>query len=245
MKRILSTLVFFSLMYTSAFSQQKKMSAWDGAYRGVLPCADCEGLQETIYLKKNMSYKMETRYLGKSDSLYTSTGKFSLNKEKNLITLTPANGQPEYFVLDGNSVLTQSDATGKKMDAGSAGQFILSKNQYAIVEKYWSLIELNGKSIKTDSNSKKESHISFATKGYRVSGNSGCNNFTGSFILTGANHITISKVASTRMACPGMDVEAEFLKVLGDTDSYDVKGGILSLKNAGAVLAKFTTIRKK
>ncbi len=30
---------------------------WDGIYRGVLLCADCEGIQTTIYLNRDLGYK--------------------------------------------------------------------------------------------------------------------------------------------------------------------------------------------
>ena len=58
---------------------------WDGIYRGVLPCADCEGIQTTIYLKKDLSFTTKTKYLGKSDSVYETTGKFKWNDKGNTV----------------------------------------------------------------------------------------------------------------------------------------------------------------
>lgn len=51
------------------------------AFEGTLPCADCEGRQVTLRLKtKEPVYKMETIYVGKSDSVYTEDGDFDIQK---------------------------------------------------------------------------------------------------------------------------------------------------------------------
>src|ERR1700752_3158515 len=60
---------------------------WPGSYRGVLPCADREGIQTVILLNKDNSYSIQTKYLGKSDSTMEHTGKFIWNEQGNAITL--------------------------------------------------------------------------------------------------------------------------------------------------------------
>jgi uncharacterized lipoprotein NlpE involved in copper resistance len=63
---------------------------WDGTYRGFLPCANCEAIQTTVSLKKDFTFTIKTKYLGKSDSVYQTAGKFTWNEKGNTITLTPA-----------------------------------------------------------------------------------------------------------------------------------------------------------
>jgi len=227
-----------------AFSQAGNQNL-QGVYRGVLPCGDCEGLQETLFLNRGMSFKMQTKYLGKSDSVYSYSGKYSV-KQNNLIVLDAKSRQrSEYFVFEKN-FLTQSDSTGKKMDAGSAGQFILSKNQYALMEKNWRLIELNGKVVTKDSSVSKEPHVIFKNKDYRINGNGGCNNFFGSYKLEGSEKIVISKMGSTRMACANLKTEEEFLSALQSANTYEVSSSMLALKNAdGKIIAKFKSEKIK
>jgi len=51
------------------------------AFEGTLPCADCEGRQVTLRLKtEDPVYRMETVYVGKSDSVYTDDGNFEIQK---------------------------------------------------------------------------------------------------------------------------------------------------------------------
>lgn len=65
----------------------------------------------------------------------------------------------------------------------------------------------------------------------QVSGNSGCNNFTGSFSVNGNAIKWEGQLASTRMACPNMDGEKAFLSALRKSTSYSVtdRGQTLNL----------------
>ena len=37
---------------------------WEGTYRGILPCADCEGIETKITLSANGTYEYKASYLG-------------------------------------------------------------------------------------------------------------------------------------------------------------------------------------
>src|SRR4249919_459651 len=52
---------------------------WPGIYTGTLPCADCEGIQIHLRIEANLSYSLRIKYVGKSDSVYTSGGTFRWN----------------------------------------------------------------------------------------------------------------------------------------------------------------------
>jgi copper homeostasis protein (lipoprotein) len=111
---------------TSAIKQSA--SHWDGVYKGVLPCADCEGIQTSISLK-NMTYKVTTKYLGKSDSIIKYSGKFKRNQQANTIILTnPDNKGWTGTYLVGKNTLTQLDGDGKIITGPLADKFVLSKS---------------------------------------------------------------------------------------------------------------------
>ncbi len=71
----------------------------------------------------------------------------------------------------------------------------------------------------------------------QVSGNSGCNRYTGSLAAT-ADTIEFAGVASTRMACPGeaMAREDAYLKALGDVRRMEVGVDRLQLMDAEGVM---------
>ncbi len=50
----------------------------DGKYVGVLPCADCEGIETSIILSPENAFVLETNYLGFEDKKYRKiSGKYT------------------------------------------------------------------------------------------------------------------------------------------------------------------------
>lgn len=219
--------------------------AWEGIYRGVLPCADCEGIQRTINLNKDLSYRQHIKHVGKEGEATEYTGKFSWNSQGNTITLDEPNGQQSSYLVSAD-VLTALDKNGHKITGNLAGRYILSKERYAILEQYWLLTELNGKAIKVDNSFRKEPFIIFKDDNNKYSGNGGCNYISGTYQLSDVNHISLSEGISTMMACPASEVESQFLKALQTADNYNINGDMLVLNKARmAPLAKFKSVAMK
>ncbi len=255
-----TTLVVLAIMYVSCNSPKqineklpemthssRNSLDWDGIYRGVLPCADCKGIQTTVYLDKNLGYRVKLKYLGKESNEQEYTGKFSWNKQGNTIILAQDgnNDSPvRYFV--GESTLTRLDNKGNKIAGEHAVDYVLSKANYAILEKYWKLTELNGIQVMVDSTFRKEPHIILKDHDNRINGNGGCNNISGSFEIRGINRISFSNMITTKMACANIELESSFLKALEAADHFNVVGDILMLNNARmAPLARFRSVYMK
>jgi heat shock protein HslJ len=214
---------------------------WDGIYRGVLPCADCPGIQTTIYLNRDLTYLKRTKYLDRPDSAEETKGMFSWNAAGNTITLKGAGDPASYFV--GENTLTQLDMKGNKITGNLAGHYILSKSSYAVLERYWKLVELMGKPVLVDSTFIKEPHLIFKDDGNRIVGNGGCNGFSGTFEISPLNRIRISKLVSTQMACRQLPIESQFTKVLLMADNFTISADNLSLNRARmAPLARFKSV---
>jgi len=108
-----------------------------------------------------------------------------------------------------------------------------------IIEKRWKLVELNGEEIKQEGQHK-EVYFILHREDKRISGNGGCNSFSGAYTLSEEGRISFSSIISTMMACPDMEIETRLLKVLEMTDNYTLKDNTLSLNKARmAPLAKF------
>ncbi|PWB55222.1 MAG: hypothetical protein C3F13_04730 [Anaerolineales bacterium] len=73
-----------------------------------------------------------------------------------------------------------------------------------------------------------------------LSGNSGCNTFSGGYKVNG-NQITIGPLASTMMACSDpagvMDQEAQYLAALQSAATYQIEGNVLQLRTKDDALA--------
>lgn len=130
---------------TNGESQKKEVSSapdhhnsmisvdWEGTYQGVLPCADCNGIQTSLILEKNGSFTLTKHYLGKSKSPENPiVGKFEWDSDKNRIHLMKKDkqGNPirleSYFV--GENQLFFLDQSGNRIKGALAEKYILKKN---------------------------------------------------------------------------------------------------------------------
>lgn len=100
-----------------------------GAYKGVLPCADCEGIETHLELESGNSYTKKTIYLDKSDQkTLESSGIFSWNEAGNTIALGGEDLPNQYFV--GENYLIHLDINGSKIAGNLAGKYLLTKEQF-------------------------------------------------------------------------------------------------------------------
>ncbi len=101
----------------------------------------------------------------------------------------------------------------------------------------WVAESLNGKELKMK-NSNQQVSITFEKAGKKVAGQAGCNRFFGTY-ATEEDKLTFSQMGATKMACPHMDIEVTFFKMLDETNRFVIKNDKLSLKNDGNVIAVF------
>lgn len=84
--------------------------------------------------------------------------------------------------------------------------------------------------------------LNFILDSKRVTGNTGCNNFSGTFNID-KNSLTFNQdFVSTKMACPGYD-EAAFERSLLRTNNYEINGDTLSLKEDKTPLSYWLRVK--
>lgn len=90
---------------------------WAGVYEGVLPCADCEGIQTTLTLNQNDTYSVELVYKkGKAKFMpEVIKGDFVWDKNKPLIYLQ-YNGQKNTLFV-GEGYVTAYDINGQPIQS--------------------------------------------------------------------------------------------------------------------------------
>jgi heat shock protein HslJ len=205
-------------------------AGWEGVYFGTLPCSDCDGIETIITLRANFTYSIETQYLGRSNEASRQNGTFSWNSLGTVIMFGNLNRSvPMNFLVLANG-LKQLDAVGKPMKGGIAEDYVLKKDTTGILEIYWKLISINGRAPVSAPDNKREAHFNLKAIGGRISGNSGCNSFSGSYTLPSAGRLALGPLASTRMAClENMKDEADFFSVLGGSVNYQFQGDTLVL----------------
>lgn len=217
---------------------------WNGTYTGVLPCADCDGIKTKITLLKDGTFFKCCEYLGKKENAFFENGTFVWNDAGNIVTLTGKNGKKQQYKV-GENVLFHLDKEGNVITGDLAGKYKLMKNfcDSSLEDTKWVLVELKGQPIGPSS----APYVIFDSEKAMVSGKDGCNNFSGAYELKEGWRIDIreDKAMSTTMACDNMEIAILFIKVLGMSDNYAVKDGVLSLSKARmAPLAKFNEAKE-
>lgn len=213
---------------------------WDGRYTGVLPCADCEGIETIIYLSKDKTYAKRQTYLGKGADPIEESGEFAWSGDGRNITLS----QDNQIYKVGENTLIALDQSGKVITGDLAEKYRLSKAfaDNEIENITWELLELDGAKMIRDDIDAKAYFVLNGSEG-RVSGNLGCNNFFGTYALESGMLISFGQMGVTMKACPDMSTEQRLNEVLQTVDNYRVQNDLLYLNKARmAPLAVFKAV---
>ena len=204
---------------------------WSGTYKGILPCADCEGIETIIKLNEDFSYSKKVKYLGKDNSFQISKGKFSWDDNGNLIYLDK--DKPNAYRV-GENQLFALDMNDERITGDLQERYILKKlnEEDLILESYWKLVSLNGKTLQEIKNKANEAHIMFIKQDTMVVGSGGCNRLRGSFSLeSSTNHLSFKQISTTLMACDNLDTETSFLSILEKVNQYQMVKDTLKIFN--------------
>jgi heat shock protein HslJ len=215
---------------------------WTGIYTGIIPCTKCEGIETRISLLKNGSYQKSSVYLEKDNRSFNETGQVEWNENEFIITLVSESGESSVYKV-GEGFLQMLDKQGKDITGDVENRYLLVKNHSdaRIEDKKWILVEMMGQVFDDEKASKVPTILLNSALGI-VSGNNGCNSFSGTYKLPGNNRIEFSSLGVTRMACPEqvMEQARKFNEALGKADIYKVDHNELSLhKGKMAELARF------
>ncbi|EJM0810102.1 envelope stress response activation lipoprotein NlpE [Escherichia albertii] len=85
-------------------------------WRGVLPCADCEGIETSLFLEKDGTWVMNERYLGAREepSSFASYGTWARTADK--LVLTDSKGEKSYYRVRGDA-LEMLDREGNPIES--------------------------------------------------------------------------------------------------------------------------------
>jgi len=101
---------------------------WDGIYFGVVPCADCPGIETRITLNKDETYHLSWKYQDKGNEVFQNSGTFQWDVSGGIITLAGLDKAlfPNQYRV-GENRLFQLDKDGNRITGDLATNYILSK----------------------------------------------------------------------------------------------------------------------
>jgi uncharacterized lipoprotein NlpE involved in copper resistance len=209
---------------------------WAGSYTGVLPCADCEGVETRVMLTADGTYVMSQKYLGRDTESFETKGTFQWSALGNTVTLTDARDKTLTHFAVAENQLTQLDRDSRVITGELAKNYILTKVNPLLVGKHWKPVELGGKLVESG-----RAYILLGADDSKVSGNLGCNDFVGEYELKTGNRLRFGKLVVTSKMCLSATVEDQLKEALNRADSYRATGDSLVLLRARmAPIAIFT-----
>jgi len=111
--------------------------------------------------------------------------------------------------------------------------------QVRLMGTHWQLSKLGTETITADV-TLRTPYLTFSQGDNKVTGFAGCNRFSGNYDRL-ANNINLTQLSTTKKLCfQQMNLEAQFLTVLSETDTYKVIDNTLTLYgNSGLALGQF------
>jgi copper homeostasis protein (lipoprotein) len=226
-----------------------------GIYKGLLPCADCAGIETSVELAEDFTFTMVTKYKGKSDKPIETKGTFRWDADGKTIKLDNAKDSNQQDLVS-NGALTKLDNEGQKIEGKLAERYILKKVTDAVAEKLpvpqqeqstqnivgvrWKLVELNGQSVQQQG--EKPLYIEVDAMN-AFTGFAGCNSLRGHY-ETKENRIRFMRIMGTMKGCDQLPVEEKFKAMLGAVNNFVRNGKTLQFRDGENFIAKFEAIAK-
>ncbi|OOF18701.1 hypothetical protein BZJ17_15985 [Salinivibrio sp. IB574] len=99
---------------------------WNGTYQGVVPCADCEGIETSLTLNDDNTYVLTKTYLGKEGEALKEEGTFTWGDMGTIVTLQGLTDTPNQFFVAENQII-MLDMNGERIDGDLADMYVLKK----------------------------------------------------------------------------------------------------------------------
>lgn len=101
---------------------------WTGTYTGVLPCADCPGIETTVTLNSDLTYTRVMNYLER-DTKSEKQGNFQWVDNGSKVILLNEDGSAAARYKVGENQLIQLGGDGNEIKGALAQSYILKKTE--------------------------------------------------------------------------------------------------------------------
>lgn len=99
---------------------------WPGTYEGIVPCADCPGIETKLTLNEDKTFELSVLYQDREKKPTLSKGNFTFDTTGSVITLDKNGNNTRYKVKEG--CLAMLDGDGKEIEGALKANYILNKN---------------------------------------------------------------------------------------------------------------------
>jgi len=203
---------------------------WAGTYWGIIPCADCPGIETKIKINNDESFVLTTNYLEVENSENIIEGKFTWTDNGNSIELSAdsENENPTILKIEENQI-KYLNLDGTEIEGELADNYILAKNGNPLVDnKKWKITEIYGQKLESNED---ELFMNFNAEDSKVYAKVDCNLMNWEYEIHNNSKIEFSQLTTTLMFCPD-SLEDQFIEAIKQADNISTDGNTLSINNA-------------
>lgn len=191
---------------------------WAGVYEGVLPCADCPGIQTRLTLGSDGTFERQTRYLDRETLPRTERGHFSWHASGNAILLDAHGDGQQYAVGEGRLIQLNRDGsrpdpqTPNRVLTRVSGQATAGASLGQTLENHrWTLVSAtDAAGRRNDTLFPVADHpFVFNFSGAGLSAKGSCNSLRGQYRIDAAGQLNVGRMAATMMACEPASMKAD------------------------------------
>lgn len=103
----------------------------NGIWLGMLPCADCEGIDYQLNLKNDFTFKQKSAYKGKSEELFIDEGNWSFVSDS-IISVDGSDDRKLFLVTGKDLILLDQD--GNRIESDFEEKYHLHKDPSTVSE---------------------------------------------------------------------------------------------------------------
>lgn len=195
---------------------------WAGVYEGVLPCADCPGVQTRLTLNRDERYELRTLNIDRDGAARVVQGRLSWEPNGNAIKLESRHGGQRFAVGEGRLALLEAGAVPSWPQPAQRVLQLVAAAPAAEVQRTleshrWTLTSATGsKGQPIDglpAGAGRPIVFGFAEGRLNIEG--GCNRVFGSYRIEDNNRLVVGRMASTMMACEPAAMKVDTLLAEG------------------------------
>jgi len=207
---------------------------WAGVYEGVLPCADCPGIQTRLTLSRDETYELSSLYMDRDTAPRIVRGRFSWQPNGNAITLDAQRGGQQFAVGEGRVALLEAGAVPAWPQPAQRVLKLVApvaeiSLQRTLESHRWTLdaaSTANGQRIDAlPAGAGRPIVFNFAEGRVNIEG--GCNRIFGGYQIDADGRLRVDRMASTMMACEpaAMKADAALSELLAEPAKIELVPG--------------------
>lgn len=220
-----SLFIFFSFIVFSLSAQQPLTI--DANFHGMLPCPTCQALKATVKLDNSGQYTLICDYQNVDENtVYDQTGGYIIDAINSSILLKL--GKQKFFFQLKNKQLIYVDAQLNPITNEDGMNYILTQENYAIINRKWYFTELNGQKIDVDT-TRNYFQLNDSINSYKTL--IACNTFSDFYAIEGENKIYMRAPQTTSNNCSDTDNQLglQLIHCIKSVSRFEIKDNELIL----------------